>query len=119
MHRGAGNIVGFSGSINVNNISPGTYNFQICSHVINNTVAPAPGDIISTIAFKFSIRSTDVGAQSVFVSNCGPYVIAPATVTWTSNIAGNPVALRGAISLYSNPTPATSAVYTIFLNIGV
>ncbi|MED4292957.1 hypothetical protein [Priestia megaterium] len=113
MHRGGGNIVGFS----------------ICSHVINNTVAPAPGDIISTIAltvttttagtFKFSIRSTDVGAQSVFVSNGGPYVIAPATVTWTSNIAGNPVALRGAISLYSNPTPATSAVYTIFLNIGV
>ncbi|MEH6985924.1 hypothetical protein [Priestia megaterium] len=126
---GAGNIVGFSGSINVNNLSPGTYNFEICSNVNNNASAPTPGEIISTIAltvtatesgtFKFSIRSTDVGAQPVFVSNNGPYGIAAATVTWTSNIAGNPVAFRDAISLYSNPTPSTSAVYTIYLNTGI
>ncbi|MGF9893281.1 collagen-like protein [Priestia megaterium] len=126
---GAGNIAGFSGSINVNNLSPGTYGFQICSNVNNNASAPALSEIISTIAltvtatmtgtFKFSIRSTDVGAQPILVSNNGPHVIASATVTWISNIAGNPVAFRDAISLYSNPTPATSAVYTIYLNTGI
>lgn len=107
----------------------GTYNFQVCSNVNNNASAPTSSEIIATIeltvtatttgTFKFSIRSTDVGAQPVFVSNGGPYGIVSATVTWSSNVVGNPLAFRDAISLYSNPTPATSAVYTIFLNTGI
>ncbi|MFE0625086.1 hypothetical protein ACFW1J_27090 [Priestia aryabhattai] len=126
---GAGSIVGFSGSLDINNLSPGTYNFSLCSNVINNAAAPVVGNIISTIALtvtatisgtlKFAVRSTDVGPQTVFVSNGAPYVTAPATVAWTSNIAGNPVALRDAISLYSNPSPASTAVYTIFISTGI
>ncbi|MED3882952.1 hypothetical protein [Priestia megaterium] len=63
---GAGNIVGFSGSINVNNLSPGTYNFEICSNVNNNASVPTPGEIISTIALTVLLQRVEL-LNSVFV----------------------------------------------------
>ncbi|WP_149466357.1 hypothetical protein [Paenibacillus antarcticus] len=121
-----GNIVGFSGSINTNNLPVGSYLYQICFDVINNAVTPLVNNIISTITLMttavitgtiiFSIRPSDIGSQPVRVSNNAPYVLAPATVTWTSNIVGDPVIRNDAISLFLNMNVTQSAVYSVFIS---
>lgn len=55
------------------------------------------------------------GAQPVRVFNPNP-VVAPATVTWTSTIPGNPVLRTDAISLYITPGITQSAVYSVFIS---
>ncbi|MEH7512095.1 hypothetical protein V7146_05090, partial [Gottfriedia acidiceleris] len=121
---GSGSIIGLSSSINVNNLSAGTYNIQVCNNVPINLAAPAAGQIVSTITLNvtatltgtiiFSITPNDVGAQPVTIFNPNP-VVAAATVTWTSTIPGNPVARTNAISLYITPQITQSAIYTIFI----
>ncbi|SFC17941.1 hypothetical protein SAMN02799633_00001, partial [Bacillus sp. UNCCL81] len=118
-----GTIVGFTASVNINNLPVGSYTFQICVNVINNAVAPAVANIISTITFTntavmsgtfiFSIRPTDVGPQPVLFSNATPYAPAPATVTWTTNIPGNPLARNDALSLFLIGNLTQSAVYGV------
>lgn len=120
---GTGNVSGFSGSINVNNLQAGAYLFQICVDVANNATSPSPSNILSTITITttapitgtvvFSIRSTDIGSQPVYVYN-PTLLTAPATVTWTSVVPGNTVVRNNAISLYSSPNITQSAVYTVF-----
>ncbi|EPY06907.1 collagen triple helix repeat protein, partial [Paenibacillus alvei TS-15] len=120
---GGGNVSGFSGSINVNNLSVGSYLFQICANVANNATSPSPGNIVSTITLAttavitgsivFSISPTDIGAQPVYVYN--PTVsTAPATISWTSVIPGNTVVRNNGISLFASPNITQSAVYTVF-----
>ncbi len=125
---GAGSVVGFSASINVNNLSTGVYLLQICDNVPLNLVSPGAGQIVSTITLTltanitgtmvFSIKPTDIGAQPVIVFNPNP-VVAPATVTWTSTIPGNPVARTDAISLFITPQITQSAVYSVFLSTAI
>jgi hypothetical protein len=122
---GTGSVVAFSGSINVNNLSAGAYIFQICSNVANNASAPAVGNILVTVTLTttaaitgtivFSSLRTDVGAQAVFEFNPAK-AAAPATVSWTSNIAGSPITRNDAISLYSNPNITQSAIYSVFMS---
>ncbi|MEH7452797.1 hypothetical protein V7178_09960, partial [Gottfriedia acidiceleris] len=118
-----GTLVGFTASVNINNLPVGSYTFQICINVINNAVAPAVANILSTITFTntavmsgtfiFSIRPTDVGPQPVLFSNATPYAPAPATVTWTTNIPGNPLARNDALSLFLIGNLTQSAVYGV------
>ncbi|MED0876462.1 exosporium leader peptide-containing protein [Bacillus mobilis] len=125
---GAGSVVGFAASINVVNLSPGTYLLQVCDNVFNNAVAPLVGQIVSTITFTvtssitgtivFSIKPTDIGPQPVKIFNPSP-VVAPATVTWTSTIPGNPVAITDAISLFIVPTITQSAVYAVSISTAI
>lgn len=125
---GAGSIVGFSASINVNNLGTGVYLLQICDNVPTNLSSPGVGQIVSTITLTltanitgtivFSIKPTDIGAQPVKVFNPNP-VVAPATVTWTSTIPGNPVARTDAISLFITPGITQSAVYSVFISTAV
>ncbi|NOJ73055.1 collagen-like protein [Paenibacillus alvei] len=120
---GTGNVSGFSGSINVNNLQAGAYLFQICVDVANNATSPSPSNIVSTITMAttapitgtivFSIRSIDIGPQPVYVYN-PTLLTAPATITWTSVVPGNAVVRNNAISLYSAPNITQSAVYTVF-----
>ncbi|PFQ41295.1 hypothetical protein COK05_26220, partial [Bacillus cereus] len=122
---GAGSIVGFSASFNVNNLATGVYILQICANVPINLTSPGVGQIISTIALTltanitgtivFSIKPTDIGPQPVIVFNPNP-VVAPATVTWTSTIPGNPVTRTDAISLFITPGITQSAVYSVFIS---
>ncbi len=117
--------MGFSGSININNLQPGTFIFQVCFDVPITLAAPLATNIISTITLTttasitgtiiFSIRPTDIGPQPVFVLN-PTKTLAPATVTWTSNIPGDPIVRYEAISLYSNPNITQSAVYSVFMS---
>ncbi|MEB4793662.1 hypothetical protein P5G65_07130, partial [Paenibacillus chondroitinus] len=124
-----GTLVGFSGSINVNNLPIGTYLYQICKNVINNAVSPAVGNIISTITIVttasitgtiiFSSRPSDgegVPTLNVLESNNSPYTLAPATISWTSNMVGNPLNRDDAISLFANPNITQSAVYAVYVN---
>ncbi|PFI66898.1 hypothetical protein COI94_30910, partial [Bacillus cereus] len=125
---GAGSIVGFSASINVNNLGIGVYLLQVCDNVPTNLASPGVGQIVSTITLTltanitgtivFSIKPTDIGAQPVKVFNPNP-VVAPATVTWTSTIPGNPVARTDAISLFITPVITQSAVYSVFISTAV
>ncbi|MED0965695.1 hypothetical protein [Bacillus paramycoides] len=111
--------------MNVVNLSPGTYLLQVCDNVFNNAVAPLVGQIVSTITLTvtasitgtivFSIKPTDIGPQPVKVFNPSP-VVAPATITWTSTIPGNPVARTDAISLFIIPVITQSAVYSVFIS---
>ncbi|MCC2380932.1 hypothetical protein LKM00_26400 [Bacillus wiedmannii] len=101
---------------------------RICDNVPTNLAAPGAGQIVSTITLTltanitgtivFSIKPTDVGAQPVRVFNPNP-VVAPATVTWTSTIPGNPVARTDAISLFITPGITQSAVYSVFISTAV
>lgn len=87
---GAGSVVDFSASININNLSTGVYLLQVCNNVPINLASPGAGQIVSTITLTltanitgtivFSIKPTDIGAQPVKVFNTNP-VVAPATVT--------------------------------------
>lgn len=125
---GAGSIVSFSASINVNNLGIGVYLLQVCDNVPTNLASPGVGQIVSTITLTltanitgtivFSIKPTDIGAQPVKVFNPNP-VVAPATVTWTSMIPGNPVARTDAISLFITPVITQSAVYSVFISTAV
>nr|WP_202935752.1 hypothetical protein [Bacillus cereus] len=125
---GAGNVVGFSASINVNNLGAGVYLLQVCDNVPTNLASPGAGQVVSTITLTltanitgtivFSIKPTDVGAQPVKVFNPSP-VVAPATVTWTSTIPGNPIARTDAISLFITPGITQSAVYSVFISTAV
>lgn len=127
-----GSVVGLSGSININNLPAGTYLYQICRNVDNNLVSPPAGDVISTITIVttavitgtiiFSSRPSDgegVPTNNVLVSNNGPYILAPATISWTSTVPGNPVVRDNAISLFSNPNITQSAVYAVYLNTSI
>ncbi|HHT7201153.1 Collagen triple helix repeat protein [Bacillus cereus] len=121
---GAGSIVGFAASINVNNLSAAVYTIDICRNVPTNLTAPTSSYTLSTITFTttdkitgtitFSIKPTDTGSGQIQVYNPTP-AIGPATVTWTSTTTGNPVSRGDAISLYINPDITESAVYSIFL----
>ncbi|MDR2996059.1 MAG: hypothetical protein LBV11_20005, partial [Bacillus cereus] len=125
---GAGSIVAFSTSINVNNLATGVYILQVCDNVPINLTSPGAGQVVSTITLTltanitgtivFSIKPTDVGPQPVKVFNPNP-VVAPATVTWTSTIPGNPVARTDAISLFITPGITQSAVYSVFISTAV
>ncbi|MED0999406.1 collagen-like protein, partial [Bacillus mobilis] len=125
---GAGSIVGFSASFNVNNLATGVYILQVCDNVPINLTSPGAGQVVSTITLTltanitgtivFSIKPTDVGPQPVKVFNPNP-VVAPATVTWTSTIPGNPVARTDAISLFITPGITQSAVYSVFISTAV
>ncbi|WP_157256817.1 hypothetical protein [Paenibacillus sp. Soil750] len=125
-----GSVVAFSGAIAVNNLPAGVYLFQVCFDVINTAGAPLAANIISTITLTttasltgtivFSIRPTDVGAQPVRLSNGAAYAVTPnATVTWTSNIAGNPVIRNDAISVYLNMNVTQNAVYSVYISSAV
>ncbi|PFF33092.1 hypothetical protein CN327_15085 [Bacillus cereus] len=121
---GAGNIVGFAASININNLPAAVYTIDICKNVPTNLSAPTSGYILSTITLTttdkitgtmtFSIKSTDIGSRQPQVYNPTP-APGPATVTWTSITTGNPVSRGDAISLYITPGITASAVYSIFL----
>ncbi|MGR5987267.1 collagen-like protein [Bacillus sanguinis] len=121
---GAGNIVGFAASINVNNLPAAVYTINICRNVPTNLTAPTSSYILSTITLTstdkitgtmvFSIKPTDSGSGQIQVFNPTP-AVGPATINWTSITTGNPVSRGDAISLYINPGIATSAVYSIFL----
>lgn len=121
---GAGNIVGFAASINVNNLPAAVYTINICRNVPTNLTAPTSSYILSTITLTstdkitgtmvFSIKPTDSGSGQIQVFNPTP-AVGPATINWTSITTGNPVSRGDAISLYINPRIATSAVYSIFL----
>ncbi|PFI31150.1 hypothetical protein COI72_28355, partial [Bacillus cereus] len=121
---GAGNIVGFTASININNLPAAVYTIDICKNVPTNLSAPTSGYILSTITLTttdkitgtmtFSIKPTDIGSRQPQVYNPTP-APGPATVTWTSITTGNPVSRGDAISLYITPGITASAVYSIFL----
>ena len=121
---GAGSIVGFSASININNLPAAIYTINICRNVPTNLTTPSSSYILSTITLTttdkitgtmvFSIKPTDSGAGQIQVFNPTP-AVGPATVTWTSITTGNPVARGDAISLYITPGITASAVYSIFL----
>ncbi|MBR0580544.1 collagen-like triple helix repeat-containing protein [Bacillus altitudinis] len=120
-----GNIVGFSGSININNLQIGTYVFDIVINIPNNSSTAPPANILASVTLivtanitgtlKFSSKPTDVGPQSTFLSNNGAYTLAPATVTWAFNVPGAPVVRNDSLSLFTTPTPSTSAFYTVFV----
>ena len=122
---GAGSIVGFSSSINVNNLAAGVYLLQVCDNVPTNLASPGVGQVLSTITLTltanitgtivFSIKPTDIGAQPVKVFNPNP-VVAPATVTWTSTTPGNPVARTDAISLFIAEMISLNALYSVFIS---
>lgn len=124
-----GSVVGFAGTIDVNNLPAGTFVYQICVDVVNNAVAPAPGNILATITLTttatitgtiiFSSRPIDVGPHQVFVSNGAPYVAAPATVTWTSNVPALPLTRDEAMSLFLDTNVANNAVYQVFINTNI
>ena len=99
-------------------------------NVPNNAVAPVVGQIIATIAFTvtatitgtiiFAIRPTDVGPQPVKISNNAPYVITPnATVTWTTNIPGNPINREDALSLFLDRSISNDMVSIVFINTAI
>ncbi|MEV5109599.1 collagen-like protein [Bacillus sp. LBA3-1-1.1] len=121
---GAGNIVGFAASININNLPAAVYTIDICKNVPTNLSAPTSNYILSTITLTttdkitgtmtFSIKPTDIGSRQPQVYNPTP-APGPATVTWTSITTGNPVSRGDAISLYIPPGITASAVYSIFL----
>ncbi|WP_144488611.1 collagen-like protein, partial [Bacillus nitratireducens] len=121
---GAGNIVGFAASININNLPAAVYTIDICKNVPTNLSAPTSGYILSTITLTttdkitgtmtFSIKPMDIGSRQPQVYNPTP-APGPATVTWTSITTGNPVSRGDAISLYITPGITASAVYSIFL----
>jgi hypothetical protein len=121
---GAGNIVGFAASINVNNLPAAVYTIDICKDVPTNLSAPTSSYILSTITLTttdkitgtmtFSIKPTDIGSRQPQVYNPTP-APGPATVTWTSITTGNLFSRGDAISLYITPGITASAVYSIFL----
>ncbi|PDZ65101.1 hypothetical protein COK59_24500, partial [Bacillus thuringiensis] len=121
---GAGSIVGFSASININNLPAAIYTINICRNVPTNLTTPSSSYILSTITLTttdkitgtmvFSIKPTDSGSEQIQVFNPTP-AVGPATVTWTSITTGNPVARGDAISLYITPGITASAVYSVFL----
>ncbi|PEF88668.1 hypothetical protein CON51_04525 [Bacillus thuringiensis] len=121
---GAGSIVGFSASININNLPAAIYTINICRNVPTNLTTPSSSYILSTITLTttdkitgtmvFSIKPTDSGAGQIQVFNPSP-AVGPANVTWTSITTGNPVARGDAISLYITPGITASAVYSVFL----
>ena len=121
---GAGNIVGFAASININNLPAAVYTIDICKDVPTNLSAPTSSYILSTITLTttdkitgtmtFSIKPTDIGSRQPQVYNPTP-VPGPATVTWTSITTGNLVSRGDAISLYITPGITASAVYSVFL----
>ena len=96
---------------------------RVCDNVPTNLASPGAGQIVSTITLTltanitgtivFSIKPTDIGAQPVKVFNPNP-VVAPATVTWTSTIPGNPVARTDAISLFITQE-LLKVLYTLYL----
>ncbi|PFN27469.1 hypothetical protein [Bacillus cereus] len=121
---GAGSIVAFAASININNLPANVYTIDICRNVPTNLSAPTSSYIVSTITLTttdkitgtitFSIKPTDTGSGQIQVYNPTP-APGPATVTWTSITTGNPVSRGDAISLYINPGITESAAYSIFL----
>ncbi|MFH7833662.1 collagen-like protein, partial [Bacillus luti] len=121
---GSGSIVGFTASINVNNLPASVYTIDICRNVPTNLTAPTSSYILSTITLTttdkitgtmvFSIKPTDTGSGQIQVFNPTP-AVGPATVTWTSITAGNPVSRGDALSLYIAPGITASAVYSVFL----
>lgn len=121
---GAGSIVGFSASININNLPAAVYTINICRNVPTNLTSPTSSYILSTITLTttdkitgtmvFSIKPTDSGAGQIQVFNPTP-AVGPATVTWTSITTGNPIVRGDAISLYITPGITASAVYSVFL----
>ncbi|MCC2462757.1 collagen-like protein, partial [Bacillus mobilis] len=121
---GAGSIVGFAASINVNNLPAAVYTIDICRNVPTNLTAPTASYILSTITLTtsdkitgtmiFSIKPTDTGSGQIQVFNPTP-AVGPATVIWTSVTTGNPVSRGDAMSLYITPGITASAVYSIFL----
>ncbi|HHK5600002.1 TPA: collagen-like protein, partial [Bacillus tropicus] len=121
---GSGSIVGFTASINVNNLPAAVYTINICRNVPTNLTVPTSSYILSTITLAttdkitgtivFSIKSTDTGPGQIQVFNPTP-AAGPATVTWTSITTGNPISIGDAISLYITPGITASAVYSVFL----
>ncbi|SMD89175.1 Collagen triple helix repeat (20 copies) [Bacillus mobilis] len=121
---GAGSIVGFAASININNLPAAVYTIDICRNVPTNLSVPTSSYILSTITLTttdkvtgtivFSIKPTDTGSGQIQVFNPTP-AVGPATVTWTSVTTGNPISRGDAISLYITPGITASAVYSIFL----
>lgn len=121
---GAGNIVGFATSININNLPAAVYTIDICRNVPTNLSAPTSSYILSTITLTttdkitgtmtFSIKPTDIGSRQPQVYNPTP-APGPATVTWTSITTGNLFSRGDVISLYITPGITASAVYSIFL----
>ncbi|PFW31686.1 hypothetical protein COL11_26375, partial [Bacillus anthracis] len=121
---GSGSIVGFTASINVNNLPAAVYTINICRNVPTNLTVPTSSYILSTITLAttdkitgtivFSIKSTDTGPGQIQVFNPTP-AVGPATVTWTSITTGNPISIGDAISLYITPGITASAVYSVFL----
>ncbi|MGZ9773545.1 collagen-like protein, partial [Bacillus toyonensis] len=121
---GSGSIVGFSASINVNNLPAAVYTIDISRNVPTNLNAPTSSYILSTITLTttdkitgtmiFSIKATDTGLGQIQVFNPTP-AVGPATVTWTSITTGNLVSRGDAISLYITPGITASAVYSVFL----
>ena len=87
---GAGSIVGFSASININNLPVAIYTINICRNVPTNLTTPSSSYILSTITLTttdkitgtmvFSIKPTDSGAGQIQVFNPTP-AVDPATVT--------------------------------------
>lgn len=117
-------MVGFTASINVNNLPAAVYTINICRNVPTNLTVPTSSYILSTITLAttdkitgtivFSIKSTDTGPGQIQVFN-PTRAVGPATVTWTSITTGNPISIGDAISLYITPGITASAVYSVFL----
>jgi Collagen triple helix repeat (20 copies) len=120
---GAGSITGYSGAIQVNNLQPGIFQWQICINVPAGAAVPPPATVRANIFLTvessitgtiiFTSQPSDAGAHPVFVSNGGPYVPAPATVTW---VTVNPLAVTRdqALSLYLADNISNSASYQVY-----
>ena len=100
-------LVGFTASINLNNLPAAVYTINICRNVPTNLTVPTSSYILSTITLAttdkitgtivFSIKSTDTGPGQIQVFN-PTRAVGPATVTWTSITTGNPISIGDAIS---------------------
>ena len=120
---GSGSIVGFTASINVNNLPAAVYTINICRNVPTNLTVPTSSYILSTITLAttdkitgtivFSIKSTDTAPGQIQVFN--PTPAASRYCNLTSITTGNPISIRDAISLYITPGITASAVYSVFL----
>lgn len=55
---GAGSVIAFSASINVNNLGTGVYLLQVCDNVPINLASPGAGQIVSTITLTLTANIT-------------------------------------------------------------
>lgn len=125
-----GNVTGFAGTIVVNNLNPGDYNFDICKIVPTNVASPPAADILATITVHlpgppppdftgtiiFTVLPGEANATlHVQNANTGAYTtIANATEMWTTfNTA---VVRNDAISLYLRENVSNNALYEVFIS---